>query len=925
MKKQLRMSGMSRKQLFLLFGFFLISTLSVSAQKYFELHDAYNNRSALIPDVLYYNETYHEYANGRLGAQWKFELVADSFYTITDRKHGKVLATNPNVDDTQTYHYDVNNGDHAQWCLVDVDGRGVLFLLKNKKYNKKFLACWSVGNGNGELLIQDTIGAVKKKCASWRLIEKYGTGNMPKDVKGREVKATSELVYNTNNNTTVSMYNLPRTLCGDVLGNQLIQGLPGSPPNDMTFMNSIPREKYGAMDQTREGTQSGKDYLISIYVNSPNRIDHTNNYVDLIDPTNNNWAGEKTRDSLKLVRRGDAYIVNYGWKGFYLGEYKLNTLSKDFDVPFGTTSLLSRFFIQEQNINNGTPLNNTRLQIPFQVSGIVDHEVPILGTTVDPQIPYLVLHDPPGDASYSTFEMSKEICRQFEDMYTVDESNDINASVKFGSAGSVGLIATVDYEFSVTLSGGVTSGSLTNKISAQQNCITTSNSFSTSDLEPTGAGGSDIFIGYGTDLHYGKFSTVEFDYDNCLPKVVDKLIYLPTGTPRRFTYTEDGIRADIETLEAIVEDSTSNDIRTISNANNQIKVWNQVLALNEENKANATELLDQVSFSPGANDHSESSITVMETKSLVVDHWIQNRIGLETVIEVGGSGGSFGYEYSTEKRYGQTTTVDTSFTKMVSFDFIDNTAGDKFNVDVYRDPMFGTPVFKVLNSSKTSCPYEGGYQRDQPRLKIAGQDESEIMYHNLPVGPPKEILVDLWNDSNEPRSYVIQHTEGFSGTAEIKIGSKSITGGDTYKTLEIPANGRIQQVLSISSQSVAAYPNLTITMYPECDPALTSDINVSAYFGTTAVLEQSPVTLLSVFPNPTNGELIADFTLEESADVRFELYDMVGSRTILASEENFAAGPHRNEMNVEQVPSGIYQLAIKTNKSVISRKVIVQH
>ena len=321
MKKQLRMSGMSRKQLFLLFGFVLISTLSVSAQKYFELHDAYNNRSALIPDVLYYNETYHEYANGRLGAQWKFELVADSFYTITDRKHGKLLATNPNVDDTQTYHYEATNGDHAQWCLVDVDGRGVLFLLKNKKYNKRFLACWSVGNGNGDLLIQDTIGAVKKKCASWRLIEKYGTGNMPKDVKGKEVKATSELVYSINNNntTTVHIYNLPGTLCGDVLGNQLIQGLTASLPNDLAFMNNIPLSKYGAMDQTRESTQSGQDYLISIYVNSPNRIDHTNNYVDLIDPTNNNWAGEKTRDSLKLVRRGDAYHNN-GVKGFYLGE-----------------------------------------------------------------------------------------------------------------------------------------------------------------------------------------------------------------------------------------------------------------------------------------------------------------------------------------------------------------------------------------------------------------------------------------------------------------------------------------------------------------------------------------------------------------------------------------------------------------------------
>ncbi|MBP6679759.1 MAG: T9SS type A sorting domain-containing protein [Saprospiraceae bacterium] len=66
-------------------------------------------------------------------------------------------------------------------------------------------------------------------------------------------------------------------------------------------------------------------------------------------------------------------------------------------------------------------------------------------------------------------------------------------------------------------------------------------------------------------------------------------------------------------------------------------------------------------------------------------------------------------------------------------------------------------------------------------------------------------------------------------------------------------------------------------------------------------------------------------TLEEPADVQFGLYDIVGNRIVLASEENYAAGPNRKSMKVEQVPPGIYLLAIKTNKSVISHKVIVQH
>jgi hypothetical protein len=926
MKKQLRMSGMSRKHLILLFGFFLISTLSVSAQKYFELHDAYNNRSALVPDV-YNIHTYHEYANGRLGAQWEFELVADSFYTIKDRKHGKLLSTNPAGDDAQTYHYDVNNGDHSQWCLVDVDGRGVLFLIKNKKYNKRFLACWSV-DANGDLLIQDTIGAVKKKCASWRLIEKYGTGNMPKDVKGREVKATSELVYNTNNNTTVSMYNLPRTLCGDVLGNQLIQGLPGSPPNDMTFMNSIPREKYGAMDQTRESSQSGQDYLISIYVNSPHRIDHTNNYVDLIDPTDNNWAGEKTRDSLKLVRRGDAYIVNYGWKGFYLGEYKLNTVSKDYHLPFGTASLLSRFFIQEQNINNGTPLNNTRLQIPFQASGIVDHNVPILGYTTEPQVPYMVLHDPPGDASIASFSESKTICRDFENTYSTDDSFEAHAKVKIGVAGSAGLIVTTDFEFSVEFGIGLAAGDLVVSTDANGTCIVTNEGFTTSGLDPDINDGSDVFIGYGYDLDYGKYRVVDFVPDSCKAVINERLIYSLKGTGqdayRRFVLTEGGIRNDIASLQTKLNDP---DLRTKRNAEYQINAWERVLAANDSVKLNATKVIGTPPIFNGGGQEAEwsESITVTNSSSLMTEHYLASNVNMETVLEIGGSGGSFGWNYNTEKRYGATKTQSGEKAKVVSYKLSDDESGDYFRVTVLRDERFGTAIFQVDPTSKTSCPYEGGYQRDQPRLKFANQDENEIALHDLPVGQPVQIPIRLYNDSNEPRSYVIQLTGGSAGTDDVKIGAKSITGGDVYKSLAIPANSFLPEILSVTNQSQNAYPDLIITMYPECDGAITSDIKVSVYFGTTAVLEQSPVTLLSVFPNPTSGELIADFTLEESADVRFELYDMVGNLSVLASEENYSAGPNRKQMNVEQVPSGIYQLAIKTNKSVISRKVIVQH
>lgn len=912
MKQQLQFTRSPFQTFLLAIGIFLISNLSVTAQRYFELRDVAFNNAVMAGDN-FDGQTYHYHSDGRFNAQWKFELVQDSFYTITDRKHGKMLGAGAVFDNSQTYQYDPSNNDYVQWCLVDVDGRGVWFYLKNKKYNRFLSAepAW-----NSDLRLFDTAGIVNKPILWWRLYENMGTGSLPKDVKGKEVKPSTSVVFNTNTNpaSVIEMYGLPNTLCGDNLGKQVYN----TPPNDLAFMSSFPLSQYGALDQSRE---TGKDNLVSIYINSFHRLNHPNNYVDLIDPTDSNWPGEKERDSLKMLLYG-----NTGYNGvLYFTHYPLNTVSKDYHLPFGTASLLSRFFIQEQNFSNGIPLNNNYIQIPCQVSGIVDHMVDSIGYTVEPQIPYLVLHDPPGDGSYSSFLENKTICRQLEDTYTIDESNNIHGGVKIGAKGTIGFIVTVDYEFSTTLSGGETEGALSTTTVAQQNCINTSSNFTTSQLEPVGSGGGDIFIGYGTDLAYGKYKTVEFDFDSCKSDVTERLIYAPTGIPRRFTYTEDGIRDEIASLRLIVEDSMANDIRSISNADNQIKVWEQVLALNAGNKANASELIDQISFFAGSDDNSSTTITVMNTASIAVEHWIEKKVGMETVLEIAGSGGSFGYEYSTQKRYGQTYASTEEISNMVSYDFTDDDAGDRFDVDVLRDPMFGTPVFRLRNSSKTSCPYEGGIQRDQPLIKIDGQSGDHILLENVP-GEVATIKLDLCNESNESRTYLVGLGGQNPGGATVKLGG-NIISANPYAVPIGPNTCAEDYVLTIQrNPGIDAYPNLEIEMYPECDGSISSSVFVSVYFGTTsAVQEQSPVTLLSVFPNPTSGELTADFNLEEAADVRFELYDMVGSRVVIAAEENYVSGPHRKEMNVDQVPSGIYQLAIKTNQSVISRKVIVQH
>ena len=918
------MSGMSRKNIFLMLAFFMAGSLSLRAQIYYEIHDVRHNQGIVGGDN-YDGYIYHQPPNGRLNAQWKFvhpNTAPANYFQIIDKKHGRALYAPGNG---ACGHAAILDTDPYLWRLEDVDGRGVIFKIRNKRGD--YLTATTDDQNN----LYTTTTSLAGQVQIFRLVYRQASGGpgdiVPTNTAGKEILNESETIFKTKNNqSTFTIYGFPKRLCAtdnDTIAKGLYQGLPNPiRPADTTFLKSYPKTIYAAMNQA--------DYPIYFYINSPNRLDNTNNYVDVSDPFKSDWHGSKVgdaRDSLKFQKL---------YNGFYSGIYNLNTLNKQDAYRYGSLNVLARFFIQEQNLSNGTPLNNIYLQIPIQASGIIDHNVPIAGWTTEPKVPYLVLHDPPGDASSSSFSKSKTICREFANEYTSDQSLETHAKVKLGVAGSAGLIVTTSFEFSVEFGISATAGALVVKTNDNQTCINTNETFMTSELMP--GEGSDVFIGYGYDMSYGKYKVVDFDTSKCTAESTERMVYAVKNsgpdTYRKFVLTESGIRNDIAFQKSLMEDETL-DERTRINAANQMNAWERILADNDSIVANANEVLSSPTFSGGGVGVNWSeSITITNTSTLKTEHYYDVNAGMETVLEVAGSGFSFGFNFKTEKRYGATETQSGMDEDVVSYKLNDNTPdgvppgipADVFYMDVLRDGRYGTPIFRLTDGSKTSCPYEGGYQRDQPRLKFTNQVENEIEFQNLPVGQTKEIPVRLWNDSNEPRSYIVQLTGGSAGTDDVKMGAKSITGGDVYHTLTIAANGYLDETLSVTNQTAHAYPNLIISMYPECDPAITSDIKVSVYFGLTAVNdESSPVKQLSVFPNPTNDELTADFSLEESADVQFELYDMVGSRIVIASKENYAAGQNRKQMNVEQVPSGIYQLAIKTNKSVISRKVIVQH
>jgi hypothetical protein len=483
--------------------------------------------------------------------------------------------------------------------------------------------------------------------------------------------------------------------------------------------------------------------------------------------------------------------------------------------------------------STGAFLYNFNLFIPAIFTGILESEVPILGTTVQPQIPYLVLHAPPGDGSSSEFQETKTTCREFVNTYAEDGSNSANLDVKLGVAGSIGFIVTVDFEFSVTFSAGVTAGDLAVTTKSNQTCVTASEGFSTNALLGSNGGG-DVFIGYGTDLNYGLYSRVLVDPNTCIASRDTSLIYVPTGNPRKFVYTEEAIQADIVNQKAIA-DNPALSARQRNEAQNQADVWEKVLAQNNANKNNPNNaVIENISFSAGANSSQESSITVLETNSLEVEHYTEFNTGISTVLEIGGSGISGGYEYRGSYRYGKTNNSSAEVAKMVRYTLADDDGGDKFDVKVVRDPMYGTPVFRVESTSKSSCPYQGGYQRDQPKLKHDGTTNDHITLLGNPVGSSATFKLDLCNESNEVRTYNLKlNAQSNLNGAVVSAAGVPLNGNDLGQSFNVPANSCVQdlivEVKQLSANSPLSYPDLELFLYAPCEEDIQTSIFASVY------------------------------------------------------------------------------------------------
>ena len=522
---------------------------------------------------------------------------------------------------------------------------------------------------------------------------------------------------------------------------------------------------------------------------------------------------------------------------------KSYTFSGTYTFSLGRTQAWLVFgFTRSKNFNGVIQNYYNTIILPFVVEGGTVPSVDSLGVTTEPQVPYMVVHNPPGDGSSTTITNTGTKCRSFDEATSKDQSGTITGSVKLGVKGSIGFIATVDYEIYAQLSASATIGSMETRTTSQQTCVTISNSL-TAQSSGNGANNDALFVGYGVDLAYGKVRNVRIlnGSSGYYVKIDTSLIYREiAGSKKQFFLTKSGIINDIATQTAKMN-NTSLSIKDRATALYQINVWKQVIANDSINIANAANtLIENYGYDALAGPITHStSLDYNSSNTINVEHYVEGSVGLDVVVNVGGSGFAIGGKYSTSKRFGQAVSSTGGISQNISYSLYDNDAGDHFEMRVVKDPVYGTPIFLTKPGTKSSCPYEGGYQRDQPSLKFqAVPNTNSYTVPNVAVGTTSQFGINLCNNSNETRSYNLRFNP-LSNANNAIISISGTSGNTEFGAFSIPANSCLANTYFVNvnqqNQGALTSPSLNLALYSACDGNITSDIFATSNWGNYAL------------------------------------------------------------------------------------------
>ncbi len=486
-------------------------------------------------------------------------------------------------------------------------------------------------------------------------------------------------------------------------------------------------------------------------------------------------------------------------------------------------------------------------------------------TTVLPEIPFQILHDPPGDASYSYYETANRSSFGMRIFGQTEGSVTVKKEVKLGASTS---FLGVEFESWGKIGGAVSAGARLSADTEWLVSLETTEAFSTSNNPNiTGAEG-DIFIGAAMNLIYAQVDLLLYNSSTCsLEKDID-LIMGNDGFATTFMYTEDHITNTlIPQLQGLSDFYEESNPDSAAIYNTQISVWKQVLENNIQNKRSAT-FVENRSFSAGATYASSVTGSASKSFSIELAAFMETSILAEAGFEINGSGTTTSTEAVLKIELGQSKFGTVLEENTTGFELRDDDPGDFFSINIKKDPVYGTPVFDLV-SGRSSCPWEVG---TQPRESLQLQADS-YRQSDVPADEAAVFQLALGNisQSDEPRTYLLQFLQASNPDgAMVTIGGSTAQGSIPFA---IPAGEQSQATITISKGPRAFdYEGLQFVLSSGCeDERIADTVSLSVSFRS----EYPPLELAT----PQNSWLINGQSNDELL-LRFLNYDLKSLRKV---------------------------------------------
>ncbi|MGB4969696.1 MAG: LamG domain-containing protein, partial [Saprospiraceae bacterium] len=429
-------------------------------------------------------------------------------------------------------------------------------------------------------------------------------------------------------------------------------------------------------------------------------------------------------------------------------------------------------------------------------------------TSTSPQIPFLILRDPPGDKSFAMLEKNSTTCTTLDfgitAETTIGEKVELKQGFDIAFATGVGFEEETKIEFENTqeLETSITLGATFG--TSSELCITNHEVFQTDDGDILTGKDADLYVGAAMNMLFGVTDDLKWDTMACNFYVFPGLIVYPDKFATTFIYTDYHIRNTvIPTLNSLQTkaDSTS------------AKQWKTIVDLDSTQKKSAI-FKENISFSAGTAYEKSTTASSSESTSFEFAVGLEASLAESMGFEIDGTGAEFSMSMSASLGTSAGTTSTNTKEVTVGYTLGDDDIGDNFTVNIKTDKVYSTPVFETV-SGASSCPHE---EKTVPRDEVA-ISAAEVVAVNVPENDAAVFHFTLGNISqtNETRAYVL-----FSAAESNPLGAVVKANGTNLASpigYQLPF-GEGQEVTVTVERGPGGdfdYDSLEIGLYVECE------------------------------------------------------------------------------------------------------------